>query len=527
MTEITEVTQLIVGVGTSSAPIQAATSGTARPSDWLVDWVQGEQSDSGILMNVQRALSYAPVFQAVSVLGGDIGQLPLDLIKRVSERNKVKAREHHAFGIMRNQSNPFMSAATFRETMMLHALLTGNGVAEIQRDGRGRPVWLWPLVPHNTSVEIVDGQLWYLTRIGEETVQRRLRPENVLHIRNFGWEGIWGQSTIDVAKNSWGLGLAGEKYANRYFKNNGRPSGVVKHPGKLNDTAYNRLKRDWRDTHEGLDNAARVAILEEGAEYQATAFNQRESQWVESREKQREEVAGWFGLPPSKLGVLHESNFSNMVEQARAYFATGLRRWQIKWQDESNWKLLTKKERETYFYEFNNDALLQADTKTRYEAYTSGLGGHPFLQVNEVRGKENLDSVEGGDVIPEPLNMNPQRDGAEGGKESDRSGTPNAMADKITSLLENESRRVTHAAKSATNFVEWLEAFYTEWPATVAAATTVPLVTAETWAAESKEICLTVAGKATKGQLHGMIAASAMAWSSRAVRYSKNPEGDQ
>jgi HK97 family phage portal protein len=423
-----------------------------------------------------------------------------------------------------------MSAGEFRETMMLYVLLHGNGVAEIERDGAGRPRNLWPLLPHRTRREIVNGVPWYVTRIGEEPATReiKLRPENVIHIKNFGPDGTWGYSTITLARNSWGLGLAGEKFANRYFKNNGTPSGVLEHPEVMEDGAYNRLKRDWKDFHEGLDNAARIAILEQGTKYTPISFNHKDSQWLESREFQAVDVARWFNLPPHKLGVLTDANYSNMTEKNREYLSTGLMRWQVKWQDEYDDKLLSKREKEkdSHFHEFNNKALLQGDIKTRNEAYAVALGGHPYMTPNEVRGLENMNAVEGGDEIPQPLNMggaedeNGEAESGEGKAEGDK------VAAKIEELLRCEANRVCHAARTAKNFVGWLDAFYGRWLDTWIEALD---LTADNGASvvvtqieTRKAVCLGVSGEVTgKEELSAALASATALWPTLAEQYRK------
>jgi HK97 family phage portal protein len=389
------------------------------------------------------------------------------------------------------------------------------------------------LLPHRTKREIDDaGNLWYVTRIGQEpgAQEVRLRPENVVHISNFGPDGTWGYPTITLARNSWGLGLAGEKYANRYFRNNGTPSGTLEHPGHLDDEAYTRLRRDWTKMHEGMDNAARVAVLEEGTKYNPIAFSQKDSQWLESREFQREEVASWFNLPPHKLGVLKDANYSNMVEAERHYLSTGLMRWLRKWSDEFDSKLLGKKEQEaeSHFFEFNTKALLQGDIKSRNEAYAVALGGNPYMTPNEVRGLENLNADEApeSDEIPQPLNMGGVKDEGEGEPE-----TPPETDDKVTAklgeLLQCEANRICHAAKTAKNFVGWLDAFYTRWAETVIEAVPdidSPLVL--DWMNRHKEECLDAAGKVPeKDQLWARLSAVTAVWPARAAEYSERLKG--
>lgn len=512
----------------SSVPDVRASTTLSRPAQWLADWIGGDESDAGISMSIDKALSYAPVVQAISVLAGDVGQLPLDLYRRITDRDREKDREHPAFRLARRRANRYMSAATFRETMMLHVLLWGNAVAEIERDERGIPTALWPLLPDRTSKFLdPNGQLWYLTRVGTEgqTRELRLRPENVVHIANFGTDGGWGVSTIQHARNSWGLGLAGEKYANKFFANNGMPSGTLDVPYVLDDEPYERLRRRWRAAHEGLNNTARVAILEQGTKYTPIAFSQKDSQWLESRVHQKREVASWFNLPPHKLGDLEDANYSNMVEKNRDYLCTGLMRWLVKWQDEYDEKLLSlpEKQGDSHYFEFNTDALLRADIKTRYEAYSIALGGHPFREINEVRANENLNSLEGGDFLPRPLNISGAMEEEE---EEESAGSlsqpvPNNRG-KVLELLQCEANRVAHAARTAKNFLGWLKSFYSRWPATLqeALGETTSADEIQDWSSQHELECVELAGEAHGAEdLHARIQALTVAWFTRTEQH--------
>ena len=521
-----------ITVMANAPPIVA--SGTARPSQWLLDALGGGATRTGQPMNPKRALSYSAVFQAISVLAGDIGQLPIDLFERTDERNKDKDTDHPSFRVVRTRANDYMSAGTFRETMMLYTLIYGNGVAEIEWSAGRRVKALWPLLPEVTHREIDDsGNLWYVTRVPNGnggTEEKFLRPENVVHISNFGVDGTWGFSTITLARDSWGLGLAAENYASTQFRNNGTPSGVLETDRVMDDGEYGRLRRSWAEAHEGVDNAARVAILEQGTQFKTLAFSQKDSQWLESREFQREEVASWFNLPPHKLGVLKDANYSNMSEANRHYLSSGLMRWEVKWQDEYNEKLLSKTEKEEYshFFEFNNSAHLRGDIKSQSEAYSSGLGGAAYLTQNEVRGFLNLNAVEDGDEIPQMLNIAGNDETVEGDEDTSGATASNSLvrhAASVRELLSCEANRVSYAARTARNYVEWLDAFYSRWAQIVSESMEregVDHTEADVsrWVDAHKEECLEISGSVQeKEALVAGIAASTALWPGRCYDY--------
>jgi phage portal protein BeeE len=51
-------------------------------------------------------------------------------------------------------------------------------------------------------------------------------------------------------------------------------------------------------------------------------------------------------------------------------------------------------------------SLLRTDIQARYTSYSTALN-NGFLSVNEVRAKEGLPPIEGGDTYLRPLNMGP------------------------------------------------------------------------------------------------------------------------
>src|SRR5262245_56873849 len=53
-----------------------------NPEQWLIDWFGGAEVDSGVRVGPNTAMSYGPYYQAVQLISGDIGKIPLPLYKR-------------------------------------------------------------------------------------------------------------------------------------------------------------------------------------------------------------------------------------------------------------------------------------------------------------------------------------------------------------------------------------------------------------------------------------------------------------
>lgn len=382
-------------------------SGVANPAQWLIDAVGGGKSDSGITVNEGSALRYTPVWAAVNIIAGAVGYLPLFVFKRTSE-GKDRDRNNRSFNLLHDRPNPYMDALTFRETLTAHALTWGNGYAEIERDvgGIGRAVNTWPLLPNRVKVVVDEtGKVGYEVRLPSGG-SRILAAENVLHIKGLGFDGYQGYSVIRTHMNSLGLGIAAEKYGNKFFGNASRPSGVLEHPGKLSDPATDRLRKTWDGMHQGLENMHRLAILEEGMTWKQIGIPPEEAQFLETRTFQIGDVARIFQVPLHMLSEMSKSTFSNIEHQQIEFVTYTLLRWLKRWESEYNRKIVDPLMTGTVFAEFVVDALLRGDTASRFRSYAIGRQWG-WYSVNDVRERENLNKIEGGDMYLVPSNMTP------------------------------------------------------------------------------------------------------------------------
>lgn len=386
-------------------------SSVSTPEKWVVDWVTGGLPvASGVRVDEETALHYSAFWAGIRVISEDVGSLPLITYERL-ERGKRRATEHPLYPILHDQPNPFMTSVQLRETLQAHALTWGDGVAYKVRDNDGRITELWPLRPDRLQIDVRRTEPrwrpWYIYHGEHGTVV--LAAEEVLHIPGLGFDGIHGYSVVHMARNSIGLGLATEHYGSSFFGNGSRPGGVLQHPNAVTEEARKRMKADWENLHRGLDKSQRIAILEEGVTWQQIGIPPEDAQFLETRKLQVTEMARWLRIPPHKLADLERATFSNIESQQIDYLTTALRIWLVRWEQAIKTQLLTSAERSRFFAEHLRDALLQGDTKTRYEAYAIGRNWS-WLSPDDIREAENMNPLpegQGGGTYLAPLNMVP------------------------------------------------------------------------------------------------------------------------
>ena len=364
------------------------------------------QTTSGKRVNEFTAMQTTAVYACVRILSEAIASLPLHVYQYKDDGGKERVYTHPLYHILHDEPNSEMTSFVFRETLMSHLLIWGNAYAQIIRDGAGRVVALYPLLPNKMEVwRDQSGELYYTyTRYSEENPNFKnlgtvtLRKEDVLHIPGLGFDGLVGYSPIGMAKNAVGMTLACEEYGASFFAHGAAPSGVLEHPGVLKDPA--KIRESWQSVYGGSKNAGKVAVLEEGMKYQQIGIPPEEAQFLETRKFQINEIARLYRIPPHMVGDLEKSSFSNIEQQSLEFVKYTLDPWVIRWEQALMRSLLLPEEKKKYFIKLNVDGLLRGDYQSRMNGYATARQ-NGWMSANDIREMEDLNPIpeeEGGNL---------------------------------------------------------------------------------------------------------------------------------
>ena len=349
------------------------------------------QSQAGIRVDHDNALQLSAVWACVRIISETIAALPWQVFQY--SENSGRERVSGAFEAMLDiKANGEMDAGTLRETLLGHALTWGNGYAEIERDGfSGRPVALWPIMPDRVAVKRDDdGQLVY--EISQSQGKTLLPARDVFHLHGLGFDGLQGYSVISMAAQSIGLGLATERYGSAFFGNGAIPGLVLQHPAALSAVAYDRIKESWQERHQGPNKAHRPAILEEGMSVEKIGLPPEDSQFLETRKFQTQEICRWYRVPPHKVADLERATFSNIEHQAIEFVQDTILPWTRRLEREAQIKLLGPTQRNRQFTRLNLKSLLRGDDKSRAEFYDK-MRNMGVFSVNEIRALEDMNPI--------------------------------------------------------------------------------------------------------------------------------------
>jgi HK97 family phage portal protein len=421
----------------------------------------GGSSDTGIHIDADNAPETVAVMACVRVISETLASLPFLLYRRLEDDGKERASDHPLYEILRYQPNPWQSWYEFAEMMTAHACLRHGGCAKIVSDAKGKVTALIPLNPDRVQPLMVKGVriFSYQPMSGEREV---LLPGEMLYIPSLSFDGVSGIDPITYVRNAVGLARATEKFGAKFFANDARPGVIFKHPGPkgLGDVAYKNLKESIEARHKGVNNSHKSMILEEGMDVKEIGVSPENAQFLETRKYQKSEIAGFFRVPPHMIGDLDKATFSNIEHQSRAFVDYTMLPWFTRWEQAIRRDILTPNERKEYFAEFLPDALLRGDLKSRYEAFAIAKNWG-FLSTNEIRVKENMNKVKGGDTYLQPLNMTDSASPAVGKKTETNSLLPvlDAAAERISRKETKALRNLLEKRASEENIQDFYKDF--------------------------------------------------------------------
>ena len=371
-------------------------------------------SSSGKVVTERSAMQMTAVYSCVRILAEAVAGLPLHFYKYGDNNSKEKATDNPLYYLLHDEPNPEMTSFIFRETLMTHLLLWGNAYAQIIRNGKGEVVALYPLMPNKMTVQRDEnGEIYYLYSKSVEEGKPQdagyiaLKKEDVLHIPGLGFDGLVGYSPIAMAKNAIGLAIATEEYGSKFFANGAAPSGVLEHPGTIKDPT--KVREAWLSQFGGSSNSGKVAVLEEGMKYTPISIAPDQAQFLETRKFQINEIARIFRVPPHMVGDLEKSSFSNIEQQSLEFVKYTLEPWIIRWEQSLNRALLSKEQKNKYFFNFNVEGLLRGDYQSRMNGYAVARQ-NGWMSANDIRSLENMDLIsaeDGGDLYLINGNMLP------------------------------------------------------------------------------------------------------------------------
>jgi phage portal protein BeeE len=160
--------------------------------------------------------------------GRDDAHAPLTVYRKLPNGDREEAPEHPLYPVLHGDDvNDEQTSAEWRETHTIHTALRGTSYSEVIAGNRGPIIESQlPAARRRAAEKLPSGQLRYNVR-RDNGVWENLMPDQLFRLPGIGFNGITGQSVLEVARDSLGISLALQQYAGSSFKNGARNSGVL------------------------------------------------------------------------------------------------------------------------------------------------------------------------------------------------------------------------------------------------------------------------------------------------------------
>lgn len=371
-----------------------------NPTDWTVASQTTGTSQTG-------AMKLSAVNACVECITNSISKLPVFIMDS-------KTKEHIPHPLLKllvERPNEAMTVSVYKKLIETNRLLKGNGYALIVRDSRNaRPRELIPVNPQYVTPYFDDkGILWYIFTNPKTGEVRKINNFDMLHYKAYSEDGINGISVLTRASEVINTAKATQKYENKLYTQNAKPSGVLKVATELNKEAKDKVRDEWDKIYGGMDNSFRTAILDLGLEYQQISLSNKDTQFVESKNISIEDISRFFGVPLYKINSGKQSYSSN-EQNGIEYVVNTLHPIITQYEEEDTYKLLFDSELfKGWQIRRNMMAELRGDSTAR-GAWYKNMREVSAFSPNDILALEDMPNVEGGDTRYASLNYVPLED---------------------------------------------------------------------------------------------------------------------
>lgn len=359
-------------------------------------------TQSGVAINERTALEVSTVLAIVRRIATDIAKLGCGVVLRTPDGHTIPQPRHRMHRVIARRPNRWQTAFEFKEMMTAHAVLHGDAVAIKQTVG-GEVDELVPLVPGQFRVEqLPDWTLVYHVQGPHGTPVATLPASRVFHLKNTTWNGYSGLNLSRAAREAIGLAAALEGSHAQLQKNGAKPLGVLTSDQTLDDEQIDRIVSGWREATTA-GRAYSTPLLDGGLKFMPVSLDAEKAQTVPSRKHQIIEICAAFGMLPAVLGVDDKTNaFASVESMFQAYTDQVIWPWSERWRQRLDLDCLDGEgDLEVHF---DLSQMRKASAKDQAEAdvklVTNGLRTR-----NELRARDGLPPIDGGDKPMRPVNM--------------------------------------------------------------------------------------------------------------------------
>ena len=353
---------------------------------------------------------FSAVYACVNILSTDLAKLPIRVFRDLDNGGTERVKTHPLSRLFR-KPNHYQTRMDFITQLMVSVLMRGDAFVYFEYDSRGQPSAMYVLNPDNVTpiVDSKTGEVFYsvgseplitdISRVGlAEQLDKRwsLPSRYVMHHRLMTFKNpLEGVSPLHAAAMSASTGLSIQSQQDDFFKNQARPSGVLKTSEILDEAVIARLRTQWENLFSASGSKfGGTAVLEQGVSWEQLTMTAVDAQLIETLKFTVQDVASSFRVPNFLLGDLSSATYKNAETLFRVYLQTSLSYYIEALENRFNTHF--DLEKDDLRVEFDVRQFLRTDFDTRMSGLKNAVQGGVYTP-NEARRTEGLPDVEGGD----------------------------------------------------------------------------------------------------------------------------------
>lgn len=332
---------------------------------------------NGEVITREKALTLPAVSGAVDMISNCIASMPVKLFKYKDGKVEEQSRDPRV-KMLNGDTGDTLDGFQLKKAMVEDYLMGKGGycyIGKMRNDVTGlyyvQDVYVTILKNYNPIYKDYD-----INVMGEA-----YKPYQFIKLLRNTKDGASGIGlTMEVGK---ALETAYDTllYQLSMVRNGGNKKGFLKSQRKLGQEEINVLKTAWKRLY--TDNSESVVVLNNGLEFQEASNTSVEMQLDENKKTLSNEINGIFHIYPNDF----DRTFKEAIYPIVKAFETALNR-----------DLLLEKEKKNYFFEFDVKEIIRANMTDRYNAYKLAKETG-FMTLNEIRRAENMEYIEGLDVV--------------------------------------------------------------------------------------------------------------------------------
>lgn len=369
--------------------LKRETPETPQKPDEIVDDVLLEALIKGETITREKAMTLPVVNGNVDFISSAIACMPVKLYK-YKDKSVEELRDDTRVKLLNRDTGDTLDAYQMKKAMVTDYLMGKGGYCYIQKQ-RNEVTGLFYVEDVYITIFKVHEPIFkeyqiYVGGYDEESNKNKaygtFLPWEFLKVLRNTKDGASGTGlTVEVSK---ALETAYQTllYQLGMVSTGGNKKGFLKATRKLGADEIKVLKQAWHNLY-GNNNSEKVVVLNNGVDFQDASNTAVETQLNESKKTLNDDINALFHIYPNDF----ERTFKEAIYPIVKAFETALNR-----------DLLLEKEKKNHFFEFDVKEIIRTTLKERYEAYKLAKETG-FMTLNEIRRRENMEYIEGLDVV--------------------------------------------------------------------------------------------------------------------------------